>query len=240
MANDFGALTDHFGILAIVDGDGTLGDILKLQDSENGPIPEDRADATDESGDIVASTYFGNDGGTIKDATSKFVVKSGTLDTALLKIGEVATGKVIESISIDTNNKGWPTIEVKGKLGTPAFQAPTGKTASATLPSFDIKGAKLAQPISFTYGVGCRLTSCKMTASGKIEDVKDGMGEPVAYGISFEVVEVAAEFQRVSAEPTWTVTSPMIEKQKPTTKEPSAEYHTSSASGEMPLARDDT
>ena len=239
MSGNFGALTDHFGILAISDGGtGTLGDVLELIESSNDPTPKSKAVAEDEAGDIVESTFFGNSGGAIKEASSKFRLKSGTLDTARLKIGELATGKVVEKIGIITSNKEWPSFEFSGKLGTTALQSREGKLATATLPSFTIRGAKLAQPISFTYAAGCRLTGSKFTASGKIEDTKDGLGEPVAFGISFEAIEVSADFVRVSAAPAWTPTGDLVEKQAPTLKESGPEYHTSTASGEIPLVRD--
>ena len=238
MANDFGALTDHFGILAIADGGGVLGDKIELIESTLTPLAESRADAEDENGDVVASTYYGNDGGTIKEASSTFLIKTGTVDISLLKLGELATGKVVESIEITTSNKDWPKITVSGKLGMTALQKPTGKAATAKLPDLDIVGARRAQEISFSIGAGGRLTASSLKASGKISQANNGMGEPVAFAVNFENCEVTATQVRVSAAPTVTVSGSLVQTQGVSTGEPGPEYHTAEWKGEIPLTRD--
>ena len=62
MNSQFGAKTDHFGILA--DGEGTLGDVLEIIDSSATPDAQSRADA-DENGDIAAATWHGNTDGAL-------------------------------------------------------------------------------------------------------------------------------------------------------------------------------
>lgn len=238
MANDFGALTDHFGILALTHDGGTMADVLELVDSSKVPIAKSRADAQDESGDVAASTYYGNAAGALYTASSTFRLKSGTISLNEFTIGELATGKVVNDVEASTANSQWPEIKFDGILGTPAIQAPTGKEAFATLPDIDIVGAKLAQVMDFTVGAGGRLTGCTFKASATLDQANDGMGEPVAYAISFSPATVSAEFVRVTAQPAWTVSSPLVETSAPSTVEPEAAYHTSSAEGEIPITRD--
>lgn len=239
MAGEFGALTDHFGILALTHGAGTLADILKLVESNKTPIPKDRADAKDEYGDIVASTYYGNAAGTIYEATCKYQIVAGSLDLDELMIGELATGIVAEVLEANTENGDWPLLSITGKLGMAAIQVPAGKTAKCTLPSdITILGARMAQTMLFATGNGCRLTKSTFKASGSIGQTEDGVGEPAAYGISFETAEITAEFVRVTTAPSWTVAHPAVEKQAPSLNEPKAAYHTGTGIAEIPLARD--
>jgi hypothetical protein len=225
MANDFGALTDHFSI-ATTD--------LILIDSSKTPVAESVAEALDENGDLAARTLYGNDGGTISDASCTYALVSGTLNLNTLSVGELETGVVVTGIDAATTNGDWPKITVSGKLGTAAFQAPTGKTATAALPSLTITGGKFAQVMSFTVGSGCKLTSCSFSVGADIAQVDDGLGEPAAYAASFnKPPEISAEFVRITAQPSWTVASPLEETQAPSTVEPHAAYHTSSAKGIM-------
>lgn len=225
MANDFGALTDHFSI--------ATSDLI-LVDSSKTPMAEYVAEAIDENGDLAARMLYGNDGGTIADASCTYLLKSGTLNLNTLSVGELETGVVVTSIEAATSNGDWPKITVSGKLGTAAFQAPTGKTAKAALPSLTITGGKFAQVMSFTVGAGCKLTSCTFSVGADIAQADDGLGEPVAYAASFnKPPEISAEFVRITAQPSWTVTSPLEETQAPSTVESQAAYHTSSAKGIM-------
>ena len=223
MAGDFGALTDHFGIAST--------DLI-LVDSSNVPRAESVAEALDENGDLAARKVYGNDGGAVSDASCTYALKSGTLNLNTLTIGEKETGVVITGISTATNNVAWPQFQVSGVLGTPAIQAPSGKTAAAALPSITLVGAKLAQPISFTVGDGCKLTGCSVSFSAELSQQDDGLGEPAAYAISFNnPPEVSAEFVRITAQPSWTPTGALTETQAPSTVEPKAAYHTSTATG---------
>jgi hypothetical protein len=131
-----------------------------------------------------------------------------------------------------TSNCDWPKLTVSGKLGTPAFQAPTGKTAKAALPAQVITGGKFAQAMTFTVGEGCKLTGCSFKVSADIAQQDDGLGEPAAYAVSFNnPPEITAEFVRVTAQPSWTPTGALTETQAPSTIEPQAAYHTSTATG---------
>ena len=223
MANDFGALTDHFSI--------ATSDLI-LVDSSKTPDAESVAQALDENGDLAARTVYGNDGGAVSEASCTYLLKSGTLNLNTLSLGELETGVVVTSIEMATSNGDWPKLTVSGKLGTPAFQAPTGKTAKAALPSQSIVGGKFAQPMTFTVGDGCKLTGCSFSVSAEISQADDGLGEPVAYAASFNnPPEISAEFVRITAQPSWTPTGALVETQAPSTVEPQAAYHTSSAKG---------
>ena len=232
MAN-FGALTDHFGILT------TLADVLTLKESSAVPDPQNRADAEDENGDIAASSYFGNSAGALKTASTTFSVNKGDLNTALLKLGEVAVGKVVESITIGTDNQGWPTVTVGGKLGTEEMCTDIFQTF--VLPSYTIKPCKRAQLIGFTIGVGCRLISSELSASVTLAQDEDGLGEPVAHGVSGGEYTVAANLVRITAAPSWTVSgSGLTETQEPGVDEGQAAYHTATATAAGTLTRETT
>lgn len=237
MAN-FGALTDHFGILALVDGAGTLGDILELTASSKTVDPMSRADAEDENGDIAASKWYGNTAGTLYEASSTFSVVHGTLDTALLKLGELATGVVITGIDGSIDNGGWPTITVKGKLGTKAIVAPSGKLNTWKLPSWSIVAAKRAQLIDFTVGAGCKCTSSGFSASITLAQTEDGLGEPVAHGVSGGVCTLSANLTAITGSPSWTLAGDWTETQAPGADEAQAAYHTGSGAAEQILERD--
>lgn len=229
MANDFGALTDHFSL--------ATSDLI-LVDSSNSPMPQSRADANDENGDIAASTYYGNSSGTFSEASCTYALKSGSLNLNTLKLGELEAGVVVETINLTTSNGAWPQIVVSGKLGMTAITAPTGKRNTATLPSITLNGTKQAQALSFTVGEGCKLVGSSLTASCELANQVDGLGEPVAWGLSFNSpAAVSAEFVRVTAQPSWTVSGSLVETQEPTTVEPNAAYHTSTAAGEIPITR---
>ena len=60
---------DIFGILAIVDGVGTLANILKIKGSTRTPIAKGTAQALDEYGDISAKSVYGA-ASTMYEATS--------------------------------------------------------------------------------------------------------------------------------------------------------------------------
>jgi len=221
--SNFGALTDHFSI-ATTD--------LILIESSLSPDVESVATALDENGDLAARQEYGNDGGAIKTANCTYLLKSGTLDLATLSVGELEEGVAVESISVATSNGDWPRVTVVGKLGMDEFQAPTGKTAAAALPTLTITGGKFAQPLSFTVGAGCKLNSCSFSAAAEIARADDGLGEPAAFGASFNAPpEITAEFVRITTQPSWTVSGALTQTQAPTTVQPQAAYHTSTAAG---------
>jgi hypothetical protein len=232
--SNFGALTDHFGILAIE----TLDDVLTLTASSKTPDAQSRADALDENNDPVASTWFGNTEGDLFDASSTFVCKSGSFSAALLKGGEVEVGKVITSIEISTSQDGWPQITVSGKIGAEAIVAPSGKLNTWTMPAVTVTGAKRAQLLDFTIGAGCKLTGSSISGALDIVQQDDGLGEPVAHGISGGVLTQTADLVRVTAAPSWTEGATFTETQAPGVDEGQAAYHTASAAAEKIWVRD--
>jgi hypothetical protein len=232
---NFGALTDHFGILAIVSGGGTLADVLELVDSSKTPVAKSRADALDEYGDIAASTWFGNPDDDFYEASSTFAVVSDSFDLSVLDLGELTGNKIITSIEITTSNSAWPQLTVTGMLGVEAICG----TPVYSLPSLTITGCKYSQELGFTTGDGARLTGSTVSASIDMAQQDDGGGDPVAHGLSGGVMTGTAQFVRVTAAPSWTVTlSGATETQAPSLAEPQAEYHTAEASYEYILSRD--
>jgi hypothetical protein len=226
----FGGKTDHFSFATTN---------LILQESTKVPRKANMATALDANGDVAVTELYGNDAGTIYDATCTYLLKSGTLDLSTLDIGELSTGVVVTGITVETSNGDWPKVSVTGVLGTAAFQAPTGKTANAPLPAITLTGGKFAQGLGFTVSTGA-LNSSSLSVSCETAEAMDGEGEPVAYAASFPNAEVTAQGVYTAAAFTWAVTSPgvgLIESQAESTDEPQAAWQTSTVAGYIPLTR---
>jgi hypothetical protein len=233
MADDFGALTNHFSALINL----ATVTALKLINSTKTPVPRNRADANDSENDVAAATWFGATD--IFDVTCEYALVSSTLNLNTLKLGEIAAGTAVSSISAATSNTDWPKITLTGRTGLETMVAPASKANTFTLPSITLTAAKRAQPIGFTVGADGRLTGCTFEASAEIAEIPDGMGVPVAHGISGAIGTVSAEFVRVAGAPAWTLTlSGLTSTQEPGASEGQAAYHTASASAEIVIARD--
>ena len=223
----FGGKTDHFGI-ATTD--------LILQESSKVPRKANEATALDENGDVAATEVYGNDAGTIYDVSCTYLLKSGTLNLNTLSVGELSSGVFAGNIEVSTSNGDWPKITVSGALGYAAFQAPTGKTAKAALPSITLTGGKFAQVMSFTVSGGA-LNGSSISVSCDTAEAKDGEGEPVAYAVSFPNAEVKAEGVYVTDAFAWSVSGSLVETQAPSEVEPQAAWQTSTAMGYIPMTR---
>ncbi len=237
---NFGALTDHFGILEI---EG-MSDILELVDSSKVPRAESRADAMDENNDIADSDYYGNGAGEIFEVSCTYAVKAGTLDLSDIVIGEIKAAVVASGLEVTTANSAWPQITVSGLLGTETMIAPTGFTNQFTLPAISVVGMKQAQPLGFTVSAG-RLTGSSLSVSLEVAEQADGLGEPVAHGISGGTGEVSAEFVRITDAPAMALADPLTTSkwnaaivQPPGATEPQAGHHTASASINFTVTRD--
>ena len=238
MADGFGAYTDHFSILTITSGAGTLANVLEITAESKTADPMSRADANDENGDIAASTWYGNTAGTLYDASNTFVCKSGSFSLSVLDLGELSTGVVVTGIEVGTSNDGWPQITVTGKLGPGAIVAPTGFLNTFSLPDITITGAKRAQLLDFTIDAGSRLTGSGISATVDLAQTEDGEGEPVAHGISGGILTQTADLVRVTAAPAWTQGATWTETQTPGVDGGQAAYHTGSGAAEKILTRD--
>ena len=223
----FGGKTDHFGF-ATTD--------LILQESTKVPRKANVATALDANGDVAVTKLYGNDAGTIYDVSCTYLLKSGTLDLSTLYVGELKTGVVATSITVDTSNGDWPKVSVSGVLGTAAFQAPDGKLAKAALPAITLAGGKFAQPMSFTVGGGA-LNSSSLSVSCDTAEAADGEGEPVAYAASFPNAEVTASGVYTTSAFAVTTTGTLVETQAESTDEPQAAWQTSTWAGYIPMAR---
>ena len=246
-ATSFGALTDHFGILAIVKGAGTLGDVLELVGSNAVPRAQARADAQDENEDVAASAYHGNSAGEIKEASCTYVLKSGTLDLSDIDIGELEAGILAEKLAASTANGKWPEIVVTGFLGLETIVAPSGLTNKFQLPAIVITGAKRAQPLGFTVTTG-RLTASSISFNCSMAEQQDGVGEPVAHGVSGGTGELTAEFVRVDTQPAWALAAVLADSagdakflaevtQVPGADEPQAAWHTANGAAAFIVPR---
>jgi hypothetical protein len=228
--SNFGALTDHFG----------LADTnLVLVASSKVPVASRRADAQDENGDIAASAFYGNSAGELFEVSNTYALKSGSLDTGSLQIGEVSSGLVATTGEITTDNGSWPQITLSGTLGAEDVCAVSGYENTFSFPSYTILGCKRAQPMGFTV-TGGRLTGCILSGSIELAQQENGLGEPVAHGVSGGTVEVSADFVRTSTAPAWTVGAGLTETQAPGADEGQAAFHTASATAAGTLSRDVT
>lgn len=231
----FGAQTDHFGILAIANGGGTLADDLELVNSTKTPVAKQKAEALDENGDSAEATWYGNGTGAFYEASSTFAVKSGSFSLNLLKAGFVASGKCITQIEVRTENGAWPQLTVSGRLG--CIDPATLKTY--TLPDLPVSGIKTAQAIGFTVTTGCKLTGSSLTASVEFAEQADGLGEPAAHDCAGGSLSGSGDFVGVTAAPAWTVTlSGAVATAAPGSEEPQAAYNTGTGTWEARLAVD--
>jgi hypothetical protein len=236
--SNFGALTDHFALASAT---------LILVNSSETPIEQSRADAQDENGDIVASSYFGNTTQAMAEISCTYALRSGTLDIATIKLGALAASATVlrESIEVATSNSEFPQVTVTGRKNIIAITAPTGKLNTFTLPTLTLTGIKQAQLIGFTVGTGCRLTSSSIAANLELAQQDNGLGEPIAHGISGGTGTITAEFVRVTTAPSWTVASGapwaaagLTQTQAPSLEQGQAAYHTTTASAQFTVTRD--
>jgi hypothetical protein len=236
--SNFGALTDHFG-LASAD--------LILVGSTKTPVELSRADAQDSNGDIIASTYYGNTTQEMAEVSCTYALKSGTLNVNTIKIGQTAALPTVirESVEVATSNTEWPQITVTGRINTFTVCSVTGKLNTFSMPSLVLVGCRRAQLLAFTVGEGCRLTGSSISANVEIAQQDNGVGEPVAHGLSGGTGSITAEFVRVTAAPSWTINTTgntgfgITETQPPGLEEGQAAYHTSSATAQFVIVRDD-
>lgn len=234
MANMFGALTDHFGLVA--------GSNLVLVNSSKVPIANSITRAEDENGDLVAQVAHGNEAGELFEASCTYAVATDDLDTSDIKLGETATGTVITSVEITTSNGAWPQVTVSGTLGTEEMCVRYGKLNTYKLPVYTISACKKAQNILFTVPAGVRLTGSGISASVELAQQEDGEGEPVAHGISGGVITLTADLVGVTVAPSW-VTTALVSAGYAVTQEPGkdegqAAWHTGSGAAEKILSAD--
>ncbi len=237
-ASSFGALTDHFSLVA-----GALAGVGVLVASSKVPRAQNIADAMDANEDIAARAFSGNSGEDIFEVSCTYAIKSGTLDLSTLVIGELAVQIFAESLAVATANGGWPQITVTGYLGLDTMTAPASYTNQFTLPAITISGIKQAQLLGFTVTTG-RLTGSSITFNCTMAEQMDGVGEPVAHGVSGGTGEVTSDFVRVNNTPAWELAAvltaaPFLAEvvQDPGADQPQAAWHTAAGSAGFSLAR---
>ena len=229
MGTNFGALTDHFSLAS--------ADMIVVGPCPKTPVALSKADAIDDNGDPAAATWYGATD--IYDVSVTYALISNTLNLNTLDIGELTVGTVASSIAANTANGAWPQITVTGRTGLDTITAPTGFLNTWSLPEITLTGIKAAQLLGFTVEAG-KLSGSTATFSCDIAEQTNGLGMPVAHGVSGATGEVTAEFTNTAdAQPAWTVSlAGLTETQAPSTDEPQAAYHTSSAAAEMIISRD--
>jgi hypothetical protein len=198
---------DIAGILAIVDGAGTLADCLEIIGSTRTPIAKSTAQALDEYGDIAAKSAPFGAAITMFDFTSEFTVKSGTLNCELLYLGATGTsGTNITGVSIKTSNGAHPTVSITGVVGKVLEAAPTGKLNKWALPAIDVTGRKVAQTFGgagtggkgFGVEADCKCTGSSIDFTVTLSETTDGEGLPVAFSIHGADGSMSADFVAVA------------------------------------------
>jgi len=235
--SNFGALTDHFSLAS--------SDLILIESSES-KIEQSRADAQDENGDIAASTFYGNTTQDMREISCTYALKSGSVNINTIKLGALAASPTVlrESIEVSTSNSEFPQITVSGRKNIVSVTAPSGKLNTFTLPSFSVTGAMRAQPIFCTVGAGSRLTASSLSASVDVAQQDNGLGEPIAHGISGGQGTFTGDFVRVTAAPSWTIVTAgntsfgITETQAPTVEQGQAAYHTGTGTGAFTIIRD--
>ena len=235
--SNFGALTDHFSLAST--------DLILVESSET-KIEQSRADAMDENGDIAATTYYGNTSQDMREVSCTYALKSGTLNINTIKLGALAASPTVlrESIEVSTSNSEFPQITVSGRKNIVSISAPSGKLNTFTLPSLSVAGGMRAQPIFCTAGTGCRLTASSLSANIEVAQQDNGLGEPIAHGISGGQGTFSGEFVRVTAVPSWSIVTTgntsfgITETQAPGSEQGQASYHTGTGNGAFTIIRD--
>jgi hypothetical protein len=237
MADQYGALTDHFGLIGAT---GALYQKAVLVASSSTPVAKSVSRAQDANGDNAAEALAGQTAaGTLAEASCTYALDQATVNLNTLKLGELATGKIARTLSAVTSNSAWPQITVAGLINALTVVAPTGKLNKfSILDSIVLTNAKRAQLLDFTVGGDCRLTGSTYSASIETAEQANGVGVIVAHGISGGVVTQSCELVAVAAAATWTPGITWKETQKPGADEGAAAWHTTSASAEKILARD--
>jgi len=227
MPTNFGTPTDHAG-LATAD--------LILIDSNKTPVADTRVDAIDANGDIADEAYTG--AGAIEDFSCTYSLIGSTLDLSTLFLGELATGKIVNQITVTPAAGATPKIEVTGQLGAAAVTAPTGFLNKWKLPAITLTPLMAAVPMGFTVTTG-KLQTVSMTASCNIAAENGATGDPVAHGVNGASAQVqctltatSAAVPAIAAAGDWTIMQPI------STTEPQANWRTGSATLDLVLTRE--
>lgn len=178
--SNFGGLTDHFG-LATSD--------LVLVSSDLTPVSQNRADALDENGDIADAAWHGNTSAGLGEASCVYALKSGTLPTDL-NLGQIAAGKIVTSIDVATSNGAWPQITVSGIVG-PEGTVVLEQVKTFAIGDLAVQGKKKAHLMGVALTTG-KLNDCSLSASCDWAQQENGLGEPVAYGVSGAIATATA------------------------------------------------
>ena len=240
MANQFGALTDHFGLTTA--GTGILDGYAVLVGSTSTPASKSIVRAENKLGDNAAEASTGQTvAGTLADVSCTYALTKASFNINKLFLGEVSAGLIRSGLEVKTANGEWPTITVKGMKNTVAVVYPTGIFGTfQILQDVTILNAKVAQLIDFEVDAACRLTGSSFSASINGASQANGVGTIVAHGISGGVVTIGCDMVAISDVATWTPTAlaGWFETQAPGAGEPQAGWHTTSAAAEKLLARD--
>ena len=238
MANQFGALTDHWGL---VGSGGALENKAVLVASSEVPVARSVVRAQDANGDNAAEELTGQTAaGTLMDVSCTYSLTQASVNLNTLKLGEIAANKIANSLKAETSNSDFPKITVSGQTGTIAVVAPSGKANTFSITdSITLTNARRAQLLDFSVDEDCRLTGSAYTAAIEIGETTNGLGVVVAHGVSGGTVTQSCELVAVEDAAGWTPGASWKETQAPGADQGAAAWHTASGAAEKILARDD-
>jgi len=237
MANQYGALTDHFGLIGAT---GALYQKAVLVAASSTPVAKSVNRAQDLNGDNAAEAAAGQTAaGTLAEVSCTYALDQATVNLNTLELGELVAGTIARTLTAVTSNGAWPQITVTGLFNALTVVAPTGKLNKFSITdSITLTNAKRAQVLDFTVDAACRLTGSTYTASIETAEQANGVGVIVAHGLSGGVVTQSCELVAITDVAAWTPGGTWIETQAPGAGEPQAGWHTTSAAAEKLLARD--
>jgi hypothetical protein len=238
MADQYGALTDHFGLIGT---GGALENKATLVASSSTPVAKSVNRAQDANGDNAAEALAGQTAaGTLAEVSCTYALDQATVNLNTLKLGELEAGTIARTLSAVTSNSAWPQITVAGLINALTVVAPADKLNTYSIAdSITLVNARRAQLLDFTVDADCRLTGSTYSASIETAEQANGLGVIAAHGVSGGVVTQSCELVAIADVAAWTPGGTWKETQKPGADEGAAAWHTTSASAEKILARDD-
>ncbi|MBP5545176.1 MAG: hypothetical protein ILM98_13960 [Kiritimatiellae bacterium] len=200
-----------------------------LQSASTQPRNHSLAEALDERGNTAARTLYGGDDD-IKTVTVTYALKSGTFGGSSNKI-TIGKTNLVESVKVTTSNGAWPTIEVTYHDGETSANGVTVTGDDFELAFPEIEALKVAQPLMVSVGTGAKLTGSSITFKCDRAELQDDHGALCATAYSHGTLEVTADAVAVTADPSFTFTSPAAVEEFGGLSESNTAYGTSSAKG---------
>jgi hypothetical protein len=227
---NWGGRTDHWGWTA---GVGPLASKAVVVNSSKEPRSKSRDNVEGGTGDIVDSEYYG--AGSIEEVSVEYLL-TADLDLSDLYLGELETGKVINSITVPSNPKAGMKIVVAGQFGNAAIVKPDGLLSTYFLPSFSVGAGHFVYELGFAVTSG-EIQSATATFTAEISEEPNGLGEPQTHGISGAAATLTMEFAKPAGTAAVTLDSFWTATKAAGTTEAQNSWHTTTLTAEGTLTR---